>query len=88
MITIRNKSHKPLVVPLPGGKKLHLIPGKTGQIASGAGEHGPLKKLIDAGEIEVVGEGHDAIPGSSGSIQNRAFGGHGQGSASRRGGDR
>jgi hypothetical protein len=58
MKTITNKTHRPLSVPLPRGKTLFLGPGKTGQIASDAVEHAPLKKMIDAGEIEVLGEGH------------------------------
>jgi len=58
MKTITNKTHRPLSVPLPRGKTLFLGPGKTGQIASEAVEHAPLKKMIDAGEIEVLGEGH------------------------------
>ena len=45
MKTISNKTPKPISVPLPRGKKLHLGPGKTGQIASNASEHPPLKKL-------------------------------------------
>src|ERR1041385_4315809 len=57
MKTISNKTPKPISVPLPRGKKLHLGPGKTGQIASNASEHPPLKKLIDAGQIEIVAAG-------------------------------
>ncbi len=57
MKTIQNKANRPLAVPLPRGKKLHLGPQQTGQIADGAEEHPPLKSLIDAGEIELLGEG-------------------------------
>ena len=57
MKTIRNKSHKPLTVPLPRGKKLFLGPGKSGQIASDHAEHAPVKKLLESGDLEVVGEG-------------------------------
>jgi len=57
MKTISNKTRKPLSVPLPGGKKLHLSPGKNGQIADNAVDYPQLKKLLDAGEIAVVGEG-------------------------------
>ena len=56
MKTVANKTQKPLSVPLPRGKVLHLGPGKTGQISSEAAEHPRLKKLVDAGEIEVFDE--------------------------------
>ena len=46
---IVNKTQKPVAVPLPGGKKLRLGPGKTGQITPKAAEHAPLKKLIEEG---------------------------------------
>jgi hypothetical protein len=38
MKTVANKTQKPLSVPLPRGKVLHLGPGKTGQISSEAAE--------------------------------------------------
>ena len=53
MKSVANKTQKPLSVPLPRGKTLHLGPGKTGQISSEAAEHPPLAKLVHAGEIEV-----------------------------------
>ena len=56
MPTVSNKTQRPLSVPLPGGKTLHLGPGKTGQISANAVENPGLKKLVDAGEIEVVRE--------------------------------
>jgi len=55
--TITNKSHKPLKVPLPGGKFLHLGPLKSGQIADGAVDAPALKRLVKSGEIEIAGEG-------------------------------
>lgn len=57
MKTITNKSHKPLKVPLPGGKFLHLGPLKSGQIADGAADSPGLQRLIDAGEIELLADG-------------------------------
>lgn len=56
MTAISNKTRKPVSVPLPGGKILHLGPGKTGQIAAKAVDDSRLKELIAAGEIEIVGE--------------------------------
>lgn len=54
---ITNKSKKPLSVPLPGGKKLFLQPGKTGQVTAKALKHAPLVKLIEAGDIESTDVG-------------------------------
>ena len=65
MKTIKNKTQKPLSVPLPQGKKLFLGPGKSGQIATKAADHPPLVALLEADEIEIVGEGND--PGAHGS---------------------
>jgi hypothetical protein len=56
MKTVANKTQKPLSVPLPRGKTLHLGPGKTGHISSEAAEHQQLRNLVDAGEIEVFDE--------------------------------
>ncbi len=72
MTTISNKTRKPLSVPLPRGKVLHLGPGKTGQVASNAMEHPPLKVLIDSGALEVVGEGPGAAGAAGGPKQGRA----------------
>jgi hypothetical protein len=57
MKTIRNKTANPIRVHLPGGKVLHLAPFKTGQVADGATEQSSLKRLVAAGEVEIVGEG-------------------------------
>ena len=53
MKTVVNKTPKPLRVPLPQGKTLHLGPMKSGQIAPKAAEHPPLLKLVEAGELEI-----------------------------------
>lgn len=63
---ILNKTKRPLRVPLPGGKKLHLSPGRTGQITAKAADHPPVKKLIEAGEIEVLDSGRSQGTGGSG----------------------
>ena len=52
-MNITNKTKRPIKVPLPGGKKLFLGPGKTGQITTKAAEHPPLVELIEAGDIET-----------------------------------
>jgi hypothetical protein len=52
---ITNRTTKPVSVPLPGGKKLFLAPGKTGQVTQKALEYAPLVKLIEDGSIESTG---------------------------------
>ena len=51
---ITNKTKKPLSLPLPGGKKLFLGPGKTGQVSPKALKHPPLVKLIEAGDVATA----------------------------------
>jgi hypothetical protein len=69
---ITNKTAKPLSLPLPGGKKLFLAPGKTGQVTPKALKHPPIVKLLEAGDIESSGgdgkqrEGGGGKPGLSG----------------------
>ena len=60
MKTIQNKTSAPLRVPLPRGKKLHLGPGKTGQVAYQDLEHKPLQKLVKDGKIELQGDDSNA----------------------------
>src|SRR5262249_60916043 len=68
MRSITNKTNKPLAVPLPRGKLLRLGPRKTGQISSDDLEHPPLKKLAEAGEIEIHEEGHSPQGGGGGGV--------------------
>ncbi len=63
---ILNKTKRPLRIPLPGGKQLHLGPGKTGQISPKSADHPALKQLIDQGEVELVGGGRSQGKGVSG----------------------
>lgn len=87
-MTVSNKTHKPLSVPLPGGKTLHLGPGKTGQITAKAAEDPRLKKLVEAGEIEIFSEDSRPSTGSTGTNRFRSSAGHRQTSGSHRSGDR
>lgn len=57
MKTILNTSNRPLKIKLSRGKTLRLGPGKEGQIATQDGERETVKKMIEAGEIQVVSEG-------------------------------
>jgi hypothetical protein len=87
---ISNKTHKPIKVPLPGGKFLHLGPNKTGNIAERAAEQPSVLRLIKAGEIEVYEEGSQpqtAGAGKSGGGQASTHG-HAQNTMMRPKGDR
>ena len=66
MKTIVNKTHKPLKIRLHGGKVLHLGPARTGQIADEAAGEPAVKRLLDAGEVEILGEGSPSGPTGQG----------------------
>ena len=86
---ICNKTKRPLRIPLPAGKKLHLGPGKTGQITAKAAEHPPLKKLIEAGEVEILDSGRtQGTGGSGGNTGTKSSQGGGGGGGVRHTGDR
>jgi hypothetical protein len=89
---LTNKTKRPLSVPLPGGKRLFLQAGKTGQINPKALKHPPLAKLIEAGDLESgeAGSGFRARRGgeSSGPAAGPTGGGHKGGGAARQSGDR
>lgn len=57
MKEIRNTSHAPLRVPLPQGKVLHLGPLHTGQVPATALDHPPFKEMVEAGKVEILGDG-------------------------------
>jgi hypothetical protein len=57
MKIVRNKTGRPLRVPLPGRKTLHLGPAQTAEVSDRALEHARLQKLVEDGSIEIVGEG-------------------------------
>jgi hypothetical protein len=90
MKIVHNKTPRPLSIPLPRGKKLHLGPGKSGQIVSTAADHPALKKLVDAGEIEILDERRAAMEGMGGAGTGRTMigGGPTSGRGGRRSGDR
>ncbi len=64
MKTIRNRSRQPLRVRLSRGKVLHLNPGREGQIAAHDVEFEGVRRLVEAGELEIVGEGSQTATGS------------------------
>ncbi len=53
MKTITNVTRKPLRIRLPRGKTLFLGPNQRAQIRNEAIDHPPVKKLIEAKELEV-----------------------------------
>jgi len=85
---VTNKTNRPLRVPLPGGKTLHLGPGKSGQISSKDAQHGALQKLVADATIELVDEETHDAQGGAGRRGGSLSGGHARGTASRRSGDR
>jgi hypothetical protein len=89
MAAVTNKTGKPLSIPLPRGKTLHLGPRKSGQISSHDLEHPALKKLVDAGTIEIAPDNSGSTGGDGGGAHGRApMGGQSRGPGGRRSGDR
>ena len=89
MRSVTNKTQKPLGVPLPRGKILHLGPGRTGQISSNAVDHPQLRMLLDGGSIALSDEGSEPAGGSGGGGRGMSsFHGHPSTSGGRRSGDR
>jgi hypothetical protein len=89
MKTVANKTTKPLSIPLPRGKTLHLGPRRVAQISSNAAEYAQIKKLVAAGEIEISEEAPRPAGGiGSGTAGRTSIHGHASGGRSRRSGDR
>lgn len=76
MKTVRNKSRKPLRVALPGNKMLFLGPQKSGQIADQAADAPAVVRLLQKGDLEIVGEGaqHEGGAGGESSAQGTSRG--------------
>ena len=66
MKTVINKTNAPLKVSLPRGKALHLGPKKSGEIRDEHADHAAVKKLVDAGSIEIF-DGHKGANATTGS---------------------
>ena len=89
MKTVVNKTRKPIKIPLPQGKALHLGPGKSGQVRDDAVERTALKKLIVAGEIKIVEGGeHDKAATGGTASPHRVSQGHGKSTFRQKTGDR
>lgn len=65
MKTVRNKTNRPLRVSLSRGKTLHLGPRMQGQISGHDVDAEGVKRRVEAGELEILGEGTQA-PGAGG----------------------
>lgn len=89
MKSILNKTRRPLRVPLPRGKILHLGPNHTGQIADHAVDHPGFKSLLEAGDVEIVAEGAQAAAAADNSaLPHESTHGHTQKSTSHSMGNR
>ena len=89
MKVIQNKTNRPIKIALAGGKFLHLGPLKIGQIADNAAERPAIKKLREAGAIEILDEGEPSQGGTdAGGVSQEARRGHPQNTSLRSRGDR
>ena len=61
MKEIVNKTQRPVRVPLPGGKFLHLGPAKAGQVSDQATQLPSFQRLLKEGTIELLGEGNRSV---------------------------
>jgi len=86
--TVKNTTPKPLSVPLPRGKILHLGPLKTAEIASDDAEHAGVKALVESGALEIVAIGPGHAAEGHGGGRGRQMQGHPSSTGSRRSGDR
>lgn len=68
MKEIRNKTARPVRVPLPRGKTLFLGPSQVAQIADNATEFAGLQKLIAEEKIEMVGDGEKVATNKSAGV--------------------
>jgi hypothetical protein len=66
MKEIVNRTHRPIRVPLPGGKFLHLGPAKSGQVSDQAIQAPSFQKLLKSGTIELLGEGNRSVDAPQG----------------------
>ena len=90
MKTLINKTRAPIKIVLPGGKALRLGPGKAGQIRDEDADADAVKKLVEAGALEMHhGGGHAAGGGTSGGGLARGGGyGHSRATFRQRKGER
>jgi len=90
MKSVVNKTLKPIRISLPGGRTLHLGLNGRGQVPDDALQRPALKKLIDAGAIEVIEQDRQSLDAETGStrVRRSTQGGHPASRDSSRRGDR
>ena len=89
MKTVVNKSRRPLKIRLSRGRVLHLGPGKEGQIVTHDAERESIKKLVEAGELEIFDEAAQAAGhAGGGNAANPDSHGHHPSVSGKRRGDR
>ncbi len=88
MKTIQNKANRPIRVPLPRGKVLHLGPRESGQVHPDTLERPAVKKMLEAGELEVVDDEEARTGGTGAKSGNPSTQGHPSGARMHRKGDR
>ncbi len=69
--SVINKARRPIKISLPGGKTLHLGLAGRGQVPDDVLERPAFKKLVKAGEIEVLGEGDRPVVADQKSTRTR-----------------
>jgi hypothetical protein len=89
MKSVVNKTLKPIRISLPGGRTLHLGLAGRGQVPDDALQRPALKKLIEAGAIEVIEQDRQSLDAETGSTRvRRSTQGHPAARDSSRRGDR
>jgi len=76
--TVINKTRRPIKISLPRGKTLYLSPSGRGQVHDDTLERPAFKKLLEAGDVEVlVEDGSPAVASDGGSSRiSRSAQGH------------
>ena len=89
MKTVRNKTPRPLRVRLSRGKILHLGPLKEGQISVHDVEAGGVQRLVEADQLEILGDRETASAAAATSAAGHAnTRGHHPGTSVSKRGDR
>lgn len=89
MKTITNKTRKPLRIRLPGDKVLFLGATKNATLRDEAVDHPPVKKLIEAGDLEVLDGGQKERRRADGAVvRNQGSSGHNAARVGLKSGDR
>ena len=87
MKTIVNKTQRPLKIKLSQGRVLRLGPAKEGQIATHDAERDSVRRIVEAGEVEIIDDASRAAgrgsKGPAGMAQSQGY--HRQFSGSKRG---